>query len=129
MRGSLVFLLFLLPLAFSWRPSWVPPIWDDSCSFTRDQAYDCLVKYVDVDPKDERVTKKEVDAAIKAYAPAYVRALSWFVGTQKVFSACDYNKDGVLTPRDWKLSVGHCLPHKRNLCTMQWFCNRAEKQQ
>jgi hypothetical protein len=112
-------------LAVAWRPSWVPPIWDESCTFGRNDAFACITKYIDVSPKNDQITKSEIDAAIATYAPAYVRALSWFVGTEKVFSSCDYNKDGVLTPRDWKLSGEHCLPHKRNLCTMQWFCNRA----
>ena len=46
-----------------WRPNWIPPTSDTSCSFTRDDVFRVLKQYVDVNPKDDKITEKEVEEA------------------------------------------------------------------
>lgn len=123
----LLLILFISLCSGYSSSSWFPPIWDDTCSYTRDDTYACLKKYVDVNPKDEEITKKEIDEAISKYLPTYLKPMFWFVNTQGVVNECDYDKNGVITPRDWMLSIKTCLPEKRSQCTVQWFCDNVEK--
>ena len=106
----------------------MPPLSDDTCGFTRSDALQCMRKYVDSDHND-RITTAELEESITKYAPAWMRALSWFVGVERVMEDCDYNEDGVLTPRDLELSTEKCFPKQENLCTFEWFCNRAKEHQ
>lgn len=121
--------LFVLFFSLSLANSWFPPIWDESCTYTRDDSYECLKKYVDVNPKDDQITQQEVDDALSKYLPAYLKPMFWFLSTKHVVDMCDYDKNGVITPRDFMLSKETCLPEKRSQCTVQWFCIEAENKQ
>ena len=121
-------LFIALFLSVGLANSWFPPIWDESCTFTRDDSYNCLKKYVDVNPKDGQITQQEVDEALTRYLPAYLKPMFWFVNTKHVIDNCDYDKNGVITSRDFMLSAETCLPEKRSQCTVQWFCTEAEEQ-
>ncbi len=110
-----------------WRPSWVPPIHETDCTFERIDSYHCLKKYVDVNPKDDQITKQEIDEAIAEYLPMYLRPVLWWVGTERVMIECDVDKNDVITSRDWEMSSKTCFPIKESQCTVQWFCERIEK--
>ncbi len=60
-----------------WRPSWVPPIHEEDCTFEREDSYQCLKRYVDVNPKDDQITKEEIDEAIEKYLPMYLKPILW----------------------------------------------------
>jgi len=119
----MIFILFL-SLSVAWRPSWMPPLHEEDCTFTRQDSYDCLVKYVDVNPKDGQITLTEADEALKKYLPTWMKPIFWFTDASSIFKECDYDKNGVLTPRDWEMSNKTCLPIKESWCTVQWFCKR-----
>ena len=108
-------------------PTYLPPRNDATCGFTRDQAYQCIVAHVNTDG-DQVISKPEVDAAIRNIAPWYIRALSWFVGTGDVFRDCDYDGNGVVSPRDWEMTADTCLGTPEGRCTFQWFCRCAGDQ-
>ena len=118
-------LLALVVLASAWRPSWIPPLSDDTCGFSRADGLACLRAHVDAN-HDDRITSDELSVAIANYLPAYLRALSWFAGTDKALRDCDANGDGVLTPSDWNTVSATCMPTQATLCTLQWLCSRAE---
>ncbi len=60
-----------------WRPSWMPPVHEEDCTFERTDSYHCLKKYVDVKPKDGQITKQEIDDAIAKYLPTYLKPILW----------------------------------------------------
>jgi len=122
---GLALVLVLLSLSSAWRPSWMPPINDEDCTFTREDSYNSLVRRVDVNPKDQKISRTEIDEAIVKYAPYWIRALSWFVSVNGILDACDANKDGFVTRQDWLATDKTCLPLKKNWCLIQWFDNRA----
>ncbi len=107
--------------------SWFPPTSDTSCSYTRDDSFNCLKKYIDVNPKDDRISKAEIEAGVSKYLPTYLKPMFWWIGADKVMKDCDYDKNGFITPRDWLLSKDTCFPQKKDQCTIQWFCDRAAK--
>lgn len=107
----------------------MPPIHDTDCTFERADSYQCLKKYVDVHPKDDQITKVEIDEAIAKYLPTYLKPVLWWVGTEGVMDSCDVDKNGVITPRDWEMSSKTCFPIKESQCTVQWFCKRIEDDQ
>lgn len=123
---SIFFLLLIV--SSSWASSWWPPTSDTSCSFTRDDSYQCLKTYVDVHPKNDEITQEEVDLALSTYLPTYLKPIFWFLNTNKIVNDCDYDKNGVITARDWLMAKETCLPKKENWCTMQWFCEIAENE-
>jgi len=125
--GLVLFLLSLVILTGA--SSWFPPTKDKSCSFTREDSYACLKKYVDVHPKNDEISKKEIDEALSKYLPTYLKPVFWFVSTEKTMEACDYDKNGVITPRDWLMSKEKCFPKKESQCTIQWFCEIAKEQE
>lgn len=106
---------------------WMPPVFDKSCKFTRVDALKCLSKYVDVAPKDGGITPKEAKLAIKRFSTPPIRALFWGLGTNQIWKACDFDKNGVITAKDWVMSKKTCMPHKRNMCSLKWFCERGKK--
>lgn len=105
----------------------MPPISDESCTFTRQDAAKCLSKYVDVAPRDGAISPKEVRLAIKSYSTAPIRALFWGLGTHQIYKACDKDKNGVITMKDWFATAKTCMPYKKNMCSLEWFCKRAAK--
>ncbi len=105
---------------------YMPPVYDDSCHFTRVDALECFVKYVDVDPRDGGISPHEAQLAIQRFSTPPIQALFWGWGTKQLFKACDKDGNGVITPKDWMASQKTCMPHKRNLCSIEWFCKRAE---
>ena len=119
--------LFLSITSSSWyRPSWVPPIWDVTCTYTREDVFNCFKVYVDTSPKDEQITKTEIEQALGKYLPTYLKPLIWGADTGTILDSCDFDHNGVITSRDWMLSKQRCLPFKNNWCTAQWFCERAQ---
>lgn len=123
------FILFVSFATASWRPSWVPPLHETDCKFTRQDSYDCLVKYVDVNPKDGQITLAEADEALHQYLPTWMKPIFWFTDASSVFKECDYDKNGVLTPRDWIMTNATCLPIKESWCTVEWFCERIKAEE
>lgn len=121
---KLFFLLFVSLAA----ASWFPPMSDESCAFTRDDTFKCLEKYVDTNPHDQQITNAEIDAALSKYLPTYLKPVLWWIGTDGIMKDCDYDKNGVITPRDWMLAQHTCLAEKKNQCTMAWFCDRAKNE-
>lgn len=117
----LLFLFFTPNLASSW---W-PPTSDTSCSYTRDDSFNCLKKYIDINPKNNEITQDEINAGVKKYLPTYLRPMFWWIGSDKIMNDCDYDKNGVITPRDWIMSKDTCFPAKKDQCTIQWFCEKA----
>lgn len=105
---------------------YMPPLFETKCNFTRIDALNCLSKYIDVDPKDGQITKKEAEEAIQKYVPPVIRGLFWgLVGTDRIWEACDYDKNGVITAKDWMMTKDHCMPHKKNMCSLEWFCKKG----
>lgn len=104
----------------------LPPIWDESCTYTRDDVYTCLKNNVDVNPKDDKITEQEIDEAFRRYVPWYVKPFLFVSRTSgaTIIEYCDYDKNGVITKRDFYMANKTCLPDKRNWCTVQWFCER-----
>ena len=105
----------------------MPPITDESCSFTRTDALHCFNKYVDVNPHDGGISPQEAQDAISRYSTPPIRALFWGWGSSQIFKACDTDKNGLITAKDWIESEKTCMPHKKNMCSLEWFCKRAEK--
>lgn len=123
-----VILLSYVACSLAWRPSWMPPIHDTDCAFNRRDSYDCLVKYVDVHPKDGQITKEEAQEAISKYMPYWMRPIFWFAGSvDSVFEVCDYDHNNVLTPHDWEMTKDTCIPIKEGWCSVEWFCDRAKE--
>lgn len=123
--------MILLLLLFIWSSHGLfnldlPPLTDEKCLFSRNDAYNCIKQYVDED-RSNSITKEEINDALKKYTNS--KTLVWFLGfgVDKIFDACDYNQDGVLSPRDFKMSFKTCLVEKNHLCTIKWFCDRASK--
>ena len=106
--------------------SWFPPIHSKDCTFERPDSYACLKEYVDVNPKDDQITRQEIDEALKKYLPMYLRPVLWWADLKSVMDSCDVDKNGVITPRDWEMSSKTCFPIKESQCTVQWFCDRAK---
>ena len=112
--------------------SWFPSISDNKCKFTRSDALTCAIKYGDLN-NDQRLTQNEVKHALDTLIPSYLNnvAFRWISGLSPagVMKDCDYNKDGVITPRDWELDGKQekpkCMPTQENLCTFKWFCDYA----
>jgi len=113
-----------------WRPNWIPPTSDTSCSFTRDDVFRVLKQYVDVNPKDDKITEKEVEEALSKYLPLYLRAFVWIGnGVPDIFKNCDYDKNGVITAKDFYDAYKVCLPNKASWCTVEWFYHRILNQE
>jgi hypothetical protein len=106
--------------------SWTPPIFDTSCSFTRDDVFNALKKYVDVNPKDNQITKMEINGSLDKYLPWYIPKWPLVGSVDSILTNCDYDKNGVITARDFMLSAESCLPFKKNWCTVQWFYDNIE---
>lgn len=123
-------LLLLVFVVVSQSRSWLPPVWDETCTYTRHDVYECLRKYVDVNPKDDQITKKEIDDALSKYMSAWMKPLFWLSsGSEGVMESCDADKNGVITPRDWEESKDKCLPTKANACSVEWFCLGAQEEE
>jgi hypothetical protein len=121
--------IFFLTFLYLANASWWPPLHETNCAFNRQDSYDCLVKYIDVNPKDGQITLDEANAALTKYMPLWMRPIFWFTDASSVFKECDYDKNNVLTPRDWQMSEKTCLPIKESWCTVEWFCDRAKAQE
>lgn len=106
-----------------------------SCSYTREQALYCFTHFVDT-KKQGYIDEEELRFAIDNYAPkalSKVRwAASWLINALKIdtiFKDCDYDKDGKLTPEDFRKSVKTCLPTQWDLCQVKTACERAQAAQ
>jgi len=129
---NLPVVVILLCLCVSWSLagslSWRPPDNDSTCKFTRSDALACALKYGDID-NDGKLSKPEVERLFKKLIPDYLKLPAWLEGdgADRTMKDCDYNQDGVLTPRDWELSVKTCMPKQKDLCKFKWFCDRQEQ--
>lgn len=118
----MMLLLLFVVYAFAYNPnSWLPPIWDKTCSFTREDARKAIELYVDVNPKDNQITAKEIDEALEKYKTWYLRPVLLVYNSKDVMRDCDYDQNGAITPRDFMLSEKTCFPIKESWCTIQWF--------
>lgn len=99
------------------------------CGFTRDDALNCVLKYGDTN-KDGELTEEEIKHALDTLVPSYIKPVLWIKGVnaKRVLKDCDYDKNGILTPRDWEMSKKTCMPTQQNLCYFKFFCDRASKQ-
>jgi hypothetical protein len=123
----LCLLLFAYTNAVWWHPAWMPPINDDTCKFNRNDGLACLTKFVDVSPKDGAISRAEVDLALKTYSSYLVRkTVRWIGGIDRIMKDCDHDKNGLITAKDWVESKNTCMPFKKNMCQLEWFCKRAE---
>lgn len=119
-----LFILLLCVCAAS--ASWFPPNDDVTCGFTRADALACAMKHGDQN-HDNMLTQSEITRAMNTLVPRYIRVLAWFKGIdlKRTLKDCDYNGDGVLTPRDWEMSKKTCMPRQQDLCKFKWFCDQA----
>lgn len=111
----------------------------NSCKFTREDAINCMRKYVDTN-HDDIITVKELEAARAKYesfalkkAEAFLNnpIVRYFVGdinttTAKVIQDCDYNHDGIFTPDDFRQATKTCLPNRYGMCLLHKVCLEAE---
>ena len=129
MRAFITLFVFIaIGHARWWHPAWMPPINDNTCTFTRDDGLACLTKFVDVSPKDGAISRSEVDLALKTYSSYLVRkTVRWIGGIERIMKDCDHDHNGLITAKDWIDSKNTCMPFKKNMCQLEWFCKRAEK--
>jgi hypothetical protein len=127
MMKFLLVTLLLVASVSAWRPSWMPPVYDEDCTYNREDCYHALVEKVDVKPKDGKISRAEIQGAFDKYAPAWMRILTWFSNVDQTLDACDADKDGLITRSDWLNTAENCLPFKKNWCTVQWFKERADE--
>lgn len=120
MKTSFFFGLFVFA-AMAWRPSWIPPLWDETCTFSREDLIRCAERKMDIN-HDERITRAEFKAMIDSFPFLIRKGLPMLFNIDKVFQGCDYDKDGAITPADFRASVETCLPEKHDLCTAEWIC-------
>lgn len=117
-----ILLWFFISVAFAYdSTSWLPPIFDETCSFTREDARKAIEFYVDVNPNDNQITKQEIIDGIDKYLKWWMRPVLLKYNADSVLEDCDYDKNGVITPRDFKLAENTCFPNKASWCTIQWF--------
>ena len=116
------FLLLVVVVGVVFGKSYFPPIWDESCSYTRMDVLNCLTTNVDVNPKNGEISKSEISEAFDRYLPWYLKPLKLVTDADEVIKSCDNNTDGVITAQDFITYNETCLPFKRNWCTVQWFC-------
>jgi hypothetical protein len=122
-----IVLLLLVTSHASWyRPSWVPPITDTDCTFTRNDVYIALRDHVDVHPKDNKITELEIEEALHKYLPLYLKPLIWGANVHQIFQSCtlDSGAKGYITPKDFRDTWQSCFPNKASWCTVQWFNER-----
>ena len=106
--------------------SFLPPIWDTSCEFTRLEAKDCLEREMDTN-EDGILTRDEIVAGLSKHViPIFRPVLKW-LKMSSIMRDCDYDHDGIFTPDDFMKSYKTCAAKKSNLCTIKWFCDRANK--
>ena len=120
------FYLFCLVIGLAMAGSWFPPDNDKSCKFTRADALSCAMRNGDTN-RDGRLDRDEIAHALATMVPGYIRVAAWFKGVDlaRALTDCDYNKDGVITPRDWELATKTCMPRQEDLCKFKWFCDRV----
>ena len=92
-------------------------------------VFRCLEVKVDVDPKNGEIDEHEIEKAFQDYVPTWMKPLLWLTNAKNVIKDCDYDKNGVITPRDFMLSNETCLPFKNHWCSVQWFCENGDLNQ
>lgn len=121
-----VLFLFIFGSFGYYENSWTPVIWDISCPFSRDDVLNAMKEVVDVAPKDDQITKYEIDLALRNHLPWYLKPAVWVGSVDDIIESCDYDKNGVITPRDFMMSKNTCLPLKKNWCTVEWFYDKIK---
>jgi hypothetical protein len=121
MVGYLIVLLF----AVGCRGFGIP-IWSEDCSYTREDVITCATRHVDLNPKDGYITASEIDTALSKWLPWYLKPVLWITDGNAVIKSCDFDKDGKISPDDFRRSTETCLPFKRSYCTCQYFCEKIE---
>ena len=120
---KVLLVLILVAGALAWP---VPPLNDDTCKFTRKDALKCAHNHGD-NNRNQSLTLEEINTALDTLVPWWIRKLPSIltgVDAARVMRDCDYNKDGVLTPRDWEMATETCMPRQQDLCKFKWFCDR-----
>ncbi len=120
-------LLLFIASSLAWF-DFIPPIYSKDCKFERPDCYACLKQFVDVNPKDEQITKLEIDQALARYMPTVLKPIMYWIKTQDTIDKCDFDKNGVITDYDWEMSNKTCIPMKESYCTVEWFCERARSE-
>lgn len=96
--------------------------------FTRAHAIDCVLRYVDISPRDGFVTALEIDAAKERYLTWYERGAAYLVQTTStIIHDCDFApRDGKLSRRDMELSNATCIGTPVLLDKLKtYLCDRA----
>lgn len=126
-----MFVLLYLSVVCAWPWSKEP-----ECGFDREDALECIKHFVDVNPKDDIITVEELEAAKTKYMTKAQKAgawvASWFTdaySVERIQKDCDFDKDGIFTPEDFRKATKHCLPDKAALCTLKGACDRAKEQE
>lgn len=105
----------------------------DTCGFTREDALECIAKYVDYN-HDKTVSCEEFERSKMLFLPPRMREALWIakkfgfaVGIQQLMYGCDANLDCVLTEDDFRNSEKKCLHFKADLCKVKTACDIAAK--
>ena len=104
---------------------------EPECEFTRDDALQCIRRFVDTN-HDDKISLDELEAARSKYMTGFQKAgawvASWFTddfSNETILRNCDYDKDGVFTPHDFEQATEKCLPDQHALCLLKGACDKA----
>ena len=100
----------------------------ERCTQSREDAKECLLKYVDID-KNKQIDQNEIDAARSRNLYFYEKALAWIVATDntEIMRKCDFNKNGVITLDDFEKSKGTCLSKCESIAKLFYYVCDREK--
>lgn len=97
-----------------------------ACDFTRDQVLDCIKTHVDVN-QDGKVTRGEIHYIVDTYGSIGQRIYFTVMnGMNRIFSDCDYDKNGVLTVRDFTMTEKTCFAQLEQRCNMEKLCAKIK---
>jgi len=99
------------------------------CSPSREQAQQCLVKYVDLNG-DMEITQEEIDAARDRNLYYYEKFATWIlnVDNEEIMRKCDADGDRKITPTDFEATSDTCLAKCASIQKLfTYICNREEK--
>lgn len=109
------------------------------CTFTRQDAIECMRKYVDTN-KDGAISIPELRVAKRKYTPYSMQAAGWLAkkfhidtSIRKVVENCRVDpikkgtkaKDIMFTPKDFLETSKTCLPSQWALCQLKKVCDNA----
>lgn len=110
------------------------------CTFSREDAVQCLSNYVDTDHNGQ-ISIAELRVAKKRFTPYSMQAVGWLVkklhydiSIRKVVHDCrvaPFPEDGKLDPsiyftsKDFMMTAKSCLPTQFALCQLKKVCDNA----